>query len=50
MATDIIVKNVDLETKRKAVFVLHCKGKSISDAVREMLKKEASQFEKLSKE
>ena len=44
---NIVVKNVDKETKRKAVFVLQCKGMNISDAVREMLDKEASKFEKL---
>jgi antitoxin component of RelBE/YafQ-DinJ toxin-antitoxin module len=46
---NIVVKNVDKETKRKAVFVLKCKGKNLSDAVREMLEKHASQFEKLVK-
>lgn len=37
---------VDKDTKVKASFVLKCKGKDISKAVREMLENEASQFEK----
>jgi antitoxin component of RelBE/YafQ-DinJ toxin-antitoxin module len=40
---------IDRETKVKASFVLKCKGKDISKAVREMLEKEAKEFEKYSK-
>lgn len=43
---DIKIRNVDAETKFKAVYVLKTKGKTISDAVREMLADYASQFPK----
>lgn len=43
---DIVVKNVDAEDKRKAMFVLKTDGKNLSEAVREMLKKYAKEFEK----
>lgn len=48
--SDIIVKNVDAETKRNAVYVLACKGKNLSDAVREMLAKYAEEFNKYKEE
>lgn len=47
---NIVVKNVDEEIKRKAVFVLQCKDKNLSEAVRDMLQKNASEFEKYIKE
>ena len=37
---------IDGETKRKAAFVLKCKGKNISEAVRDMLYKYAEEFDK----
>lgn len=37
---------IDEETKRKASFVLKCKGKNISEAVRELLEKYAEEFDK----
>lgn len=39
------VRNVDKEQKRKAVFVLSTKGKTLSDAVREMVKQYADEFD-----
>lgn len=39
------VRNVDKEQKRKAIFVLSTKGKTLSDAVREMVKKYADEFD-----
>ena len=37
---------IDEDTKRKASFVLKCKGKNISEAVREMLEEHAKEFDK----
>ena len=37
---------IDEETNRKASFVLKCKGKNISEAVRELLEKYAKEFDK----
>ena len=42
---DIITKNVDKEQKRKAVFILSTKGKTLSDAVRKMVKQYADEFD-----
>ena len=42
---DIITKNVDKDQKRKAVFILSTKGKTLSDAVREMVKQYADEFD-----
>lgn len=36
---------IDGDTKRKAAFVLKCKGKNISEAVREMLSDYAKEFD-----
>ena len=36
---------IDEETKRKASFVLKCKGKNISEAVRELLDEYAKEFD-----
>lgn len=43
--SDIITKNIDDNKKRKAVFVLKCKGKDISKAVREMIDKLAQEYD-----
>ena len=40
------VKNVDTEKKNKAIFVLKCKGKDLSTAVREMIDKLAEEYDK----
>lgn len=37
---------IDGETKRKASFVLKCKGKNISEAIRELLTEYAKEFDK----
>jgi antitoxin component of RelBE/YafQ-DinJ toxin-antitoxin module len=37
---------VDEETKRKAVFILKAKGKTLTDMVNEQLEKYAKEFEK----
>ena len=37
---------IDGDTKRKASFVLKCKGKNISEAVREMLIQYAEEFDR----
>lgn len=42
---DIIVKNVDETKKLKATFVLKTKGRTLSDAVREMLDKYANEYD-----
>lgn len=40
---------VNAETKRKANFVLKCKGKDLSKAVREMIDKLAKEFDEMQK-
>lgn len=42
---DIIAKNIDDNKKRKAVFVLQCKSKDLSKAVREMVDKLAQEYD-----
>lgn len=42
---DIIVKNVDDMQKLKASFILKSKGRSLSDAVREMIDKYAREYD-----
>lgn len=37
---------IDGDTKRKAAFILKCKGKNVSEAVREMLENYAKEFDK----
>lgn len=44
---DINVKNIDNETKLKASFVLKCKGKSLTQGIKEYLKKQAEEFDKM---
>ena len=39
------VRNVDKEQKRKAIFILSTKGKTLSDAVREMVEQYAKEFD-----
>lgn len=41
----LLVKNVDAEKKKKASFVLSCKGKNLSVAVREMVDSLAKEFD-----
>lgn len=44
------IKNLDEETKRKAVIVVKAKGSSLSEEVRKALEKVASEYEKYVKE
>lgn len=43
---DVIIKNVDEEVKRKALFVVRAKGSNLSETVRKVLEQEAREFEK----
>ena len=43
--SDILIKNVNTEIKRKAMFVLKSKGKTLTQAVRDMCDKLASEFD-----
>ena len=43
---DVNIKNVDAEKKLKASFVLKCKGKDLSMAVREMIDKLSEEYDK----
>jgi len=43
----VIVNGVNSESKRKAMYVLKCKGKDLSTAVREMCEKLAKEFDKM---
>lgn len=43
---NVMVRNVDTENKAKALFVLQTKGKTLSDAVREMVDSLAEEFDK----
>ena len=49
MLSDMNIKRVDSEKKRKAIFYLSSKGKDLSTAVREMLEKYAKEFDKMQK-
>lgn len=41
----IMVQNIDDSKKRKAVFVLQCKGKDLSKMVRETIDKLAQEYD-----
>lgn len=43
------VENVDTEKKAKAMFVLKCKGKKLSQAVREMIDSLAEEYDNMEK-
>lgn len=45
----LLVRNVDAESKKKALFVLSCKGKNLSTAVREMIDNLAKEFDEMKK-
>ena len=49
MLSDMNIKRVDSEKKNKAIFVLKCKGKDLSTAVREMLDKYAKEYDAMQK-
>lgn len=46
---DMNIKDVNKEQKIKASFVLSCKGKNLSEAVREMIEKYAKEYDKMQK-
>ena len=46
MEIDRITAEVDKEKKIKASFVLKCKGKNLTDAVRETVNKLAEEYDK----
>jgi len=46
---DIIVKNINEKSKIKANYVLSCKGKDLSKAVREMVDQLAEEFDEMKK-
>ena len=41
----LLIRNVDSENKKKASFVLSCRGKDLSKAVREMIDNLAKEFD-----
>ena len=49
MLSDMNIKRVDTEKKRKAIFYLGTKGKDLSTAVREMLDKYAKEYDQMQK-
>lgn len=46
---ELISVRVNTEMKNKAVYVLKCKGKNLSQAVREVIEEYAKEFDKKSK-
>lgn len=48
-AGDVLIRNVNYESKRKAMFVLKAQGKDLSTAVREMCDRLAKEFDKMNK-
>ena len=47
--SDLLIKNIDTEKKNKAIFVLKCKGKDLTKAVKEMVDKLSEEFDKNNK-
>jgi len=41
----VVVKKVNSDAKRKAMFVLKCKGKDLSTGIREYINKLAKEFD-----
>lgn len=46
MKNDKVQVRIDEEIKQKAIFVLKCKGKTLSQAVREMTENLAKEYDK----
>lgn len=40
------IRNVNKEAKAKAIFILKCKGKSLSQEIRDMIDRYAEEFDK----
>ena len=47
--SNIYIKNLDEEKKNKAMYVLNCKGKDLTKAVRELVDELAKQFDEMQK-
>lgn len=47
--SNILIKNLDEEKKNKAMYVLSCKGKDLTKAVRELVDELAKQFDEMQK-
>lgn len=47
--SNIYIKNLDEEKKNKAMYVLSCKGKDLTKAVRELVDGLAKQFDEMQK-
>ena len=46
---DVFIKNLDKEKKDKAMYVLNCRGKDLTKAVRELVDELAKEFKKKKK-
>jgi hypothetical protein len=46
----ITVQGINSERKAKALFVIKCQGKTLSEEVRKLIEEKAEQFEKYVKE
>ena len=46
---DVYIKNLDKEKKDKAMYVLNCRGKDLTKAVRELVDELAKEFDKMKK-
>lgn len=46
---NVTVRNISSETKRKVMFVLKAKGKTMSDVIRETLNKYEKEFDEIIK-
>ena len=47
--SNIYIKNLDEEKKNKAMYVLNCKEKDLTKAVRELVDELAKQFDEMQK-
>jgi len=47
--SNIYIKNLDEEKKNKAMYVLSCKGKDLTKAVRELVDELAKEFDEMQK-
>ena len=46
---DVFIKNLDKEKKDKAMYVLNCRGKDLTKAVRELVDELAKEFDEMQK-
>lgn len=47
--SNIYIKNLDEEKKNKAMYVLNCRGKDLTKAVRELVDELAKEFDEMQK-